>query len=210
MRSVALAVVVAISSAAAAGCAPPCVDDRCSAKPPADVAARNHQATAEPEPPPVASAEPVPPAQPPEPPEPSVVEWAVRLGSQRGVIYTGGQLTIRYSVRASKADPNLGVVAFTYVNQSPGAAAVQFSVQGRDDSGKDLWTRRLGTARVNAGATSAATITTDLANFPLSISVVDVKLCPIGADDPASAPVCAQVKPEQGDTARLRRPADAR
>ncbi|HUQ06750.1 MAG TPA: hypothetical protein VM261_29810, partial [Kofleriaceae bacterium] len=145
-------------------------------------------------------------------PGPGVTAWAARLGAQRGVIYAGGQLTIRYAVQANKADASLADIAFTYVNQSPGTAAVQFSVQGRDDSLEALWSRRLG-GRLNAGASAVATVTTALSSFPLSISVGDVRLCPIGADDSTSsstsALACAQVKPEKGDTARLRRPANA-
>ncbi|HUQ08509.1 MAG TPA: hypothetical protein VM261_38725, partial [Kofleriaceae bacterium] len=103
MRSAAC-VVVAIASVAAHGCAPPCIDDRCSVKPPADVVARNSQANADTASPPAESGASMAPgttAASSAPgatdlPGPGVTAWAARLGAQRGVIYAGGQLTIRY------------------------------------------------------------------------------------------------------------------
>lgn len=204
MRSVAL-LVMAIASASVSGCASPCVDDRCSVKSPLAAAAE----------PPAAPEAPVAPVAPP----PDAAVAAPAAIEQGGVIYAGAQLTIRYAVQANQADPSLADIAFTYVNQSPGVAAVQFAVQGRDGTGKELWTRRLGTTRLNAAATAAATVTTALSTFPLSITVADVKLCPIAEVDPAPpakptssatlAPSCAQVEPAKGDTAQLQRPPDA-
>jgi hypothetical protein len=142
--------------------------------------------------------------------------FAARRAPQRGVIYSSGQLVIRYSVDVSPGDSEFGDIDFEYENRSAEPAAIQFTVAGTGGTGTRLWARQLGTGRLNPAKISIATVRADLDTFPLTMSVSDVKLCPIdpalaearnaGADDSTYVSVCATVRPEKGNSVRLRRP----